>query len=65
MRDTIIRGLIGAESALSSATYRLWVRGYSISIADVQDINEHIDEIQDLLRALHQVINGVENASNR
>jgi len=59
MRDTVIRSLVGAESALSSASFSLTAYGRWISIADIQDLNEHIDELQDLLRAFQLLVNDV------
>lgn len=60
MRDTVIRSLVGAESALSSAAYNLTAHGRRLSIADVQDMNEHIDELRDLLRAFQQLVDDLQ-----
>ncbi len=60
MRDTVIRNLVTAEAALSSAAYHLTRHVRRLSIADAQDMNEHIDELEDLLRAFQQLVNEVE-----
>ncbi|OYN77672.1 hypothetical protein [Mycolicibacterium sphagni] len=56
MRDIVIRGLIDAEGALSGAAFNVSAHGWQLSAADLQDLQEHIEEIDDLLLALQLAI---------
>ena len=63
MRDTVIRELIRAEAALSTASFNLIRHGRWLGTADTQDMKEHLDELDALLRAFQQLANEIPGPS--
>lgn len=56
MNGTILRSLLLAESALSSAAFTATAHGRRFNAGDLQDIAEHVEELHDRLRALQHLV---------